>query len=103
VLPDVKDETITLTENKLVFKGTSNGKPYTADLELFAALDEKDEVRPRGAREIRGARRCARVRWGAARAPPVRARGRDRFYPPPPLLPSLAPPPPSPRRRPSSR
>ena len=34
-LPDVKDETITLTDAKLVFTGKSNDNEYACDFEFF--------------------------------------------------------------------
>lgn len=44
ILPDVKDAKIELSDAKLIFSGTSNGKVYKADLELFADLDSAAEV-----------------------------------------------------------
>jgi prostaglandin-E synthase len=34
-VPDVKDETITLTDNKLIFKGKSGEKVYEVDIEFY--------------------------------------------------------------------
>eukprot|EP00536_Pseudo-nitzschia_multiseries_P001795 jgi/Psemu1/182098/e_gw1.23.214.1 len=41
VLPDVKDETIVLTDTKLTFEGTSGGKPYQIDIEFFKEVDSE--------------------------------------------------------------
>jgi len=38
-LPDVKDESLTLTNDKLVFAGKSNGKDYVLNLEFLHPLD----------------------------------------------------------------
>jgi len=40
-LPDVKDETITLTDEELHFKGTSEGKPYEVNIKFFKPIDSK--------------------------------------------------------------
>jgi hypothetical protein len=42
---DVQDAKIELTEDKLVFHGTSNKKEYAAELEFFAPVDPSDAVR----------------------------------------------------------
>ncbi|KAE8891958.1 hypothetical protein PF005_g9594 [Phytophthora fragariae] len=38
-LPDVKDETVSLTSKQLTFKGTSNGQLYEVTLDLFKEVD----------------------------------------------------------------
>lgn len=45
-LSDVKDETITLTENGLTFTGTtaSNGKQYALDMEFFQEVEKEGSV-----------------------------------------------------------
>lgn len=40
-LPDVKDETINLSDEKLVFKGKSQDKEYEVDIEFFKPVDAK--------------------------------------------------------------
>eukprot|EP00567_Pseudictyota_dubia_P000186 CAMPEP_0197464924 /NCGR_PEP_ID=MMETSP1175-20131217/64275_1 /TAXON_ID=1003142 /ORGANISM="Triceratium dubium, Strain CCMP147" /LENGTH=266 /DNA_ID=CAMNT_0043000927 /DNA_START=190 /DNA_END=989 /DNA_ORIENTATION=+ len=40
-LPDVKDETINLSDEKLVFKGKSQDKDYQVDIEFFKSVDAK--------------------------------------------------------------
>jgi len=42
--PDVKDETITLTDDKLVFNGKSGADTYTCDLEFFAPCDSSSST-----------------------------------------------------------
>jgi hypothetical protein len=42
-LADVKDETITLTDTELHFKGTSESKPYAVNIKFFQAVDSKAE------------------------------------------------------------
>jgi len=40
-LPDVKDESIVLTDSALQFKGTSNGKVYQVQIEFLKGVDSK--------------------------------------------------------------
>lgn len=40
-IPDVKDETINLTDTELHFKGTSESKPYEVNIEFFQPIDSK--------------------------------------------------------------
>uniref|UniRef100_A0A6T7E0F6 CS domain-containing protein n=1 Tax=Florenciella parvula TaxID=236787 RepID=A0A6T7E0F6_9STRA len=42
-LPDVKDEKIELTKDKLSFKGTAGGKEYFAELEFLKPVNPEDE------------------------------------------------------------
>mmetsp|Transcript_20916 Transcript_20916/g.30936 ORF Transcript_20916/g.30936 Transcript_20916/m.30936 type:complete len:143 (+) Transcript_20916:73-501(+) len=42
-LADVKDETITLTDTELHFKGTSESKPYAVNIKFFQPIDSKAE------------------------------------------------------------
>jgi len=49
-LPDVKDETINLTDTELHFKGKSNDKDYEVSIKFLKAVDSKDstyKVHPR--------------------------------------------------------
>jgi len=49
-LPDIKDETITITDDKLQFTGTSDGAAFSGELELFAkcvATTSSFKVMPR--------------------------------------------------------
>ena len=43
-LPDVKESQIELKEDKLVFKGVSEGKTYECELEFFKPVDANPEV-----------------------------------------------------------
>lgn len=43
-LPDVKDETIELTDTELKFNGTSNDKKYEVNIKFFKPVDAKDST-----------------------------------------------------------
>ena len=43
-LPDVKDHTLDVTENKLVFSGTSNDQKYSVDLEFYKPIDTEESI-----------------------------------------------------------
>eukprot|EP01083_Nonionella_stella_P058595 153446_1 len=42
-LPDVKDESINLSDEELHFKGTSEGKPYEVNIKFFKPIDAENK------------------------------------------------------------